>query len=455
MSFKHRKEAAAELWARYRATFAYFWQHRDELKTGLFRADEAEFLPAALAVQETPASKTARLIAWLLSLMVVVILLWSIIGRMDIVVNAEGKIIPSTRSKTIAAVDTGSVVELNVDDGRTVKAGDVLLRLDTRTLDAERDKAQGDKNEAVLTLARNQALLEAIDKKREPRLMPLDELNARHQSRIAFNDWEAARLHVQGQYRDYTARFRKLADDIAYYSQALPLATRQAESYRKMLQGNDVSRDAWQEREQTRLQIRAQLQEARNQQSSLTAETRRTALDQIAEARRIAASSGQDAVRAASASELLTLRAPVDGTVQQLMVHTLGGVVPAAQPIMQIVPRESPVEIEAFLENKDKGFVRTGQPVAVKIDTFNYTKYGTLPGRVTHISEDAIPDEKRGLLYAARITLDKTSLDVEGKETPVTPGMAVNVEIKTGSRRIIEYVLSPLIRHTHEAMSER
>ena len=131
MSFKHRKEAATELWARYRATFAYFWQHRDELKTGLFRADEAEFLPAALAVQETPASKTARLIAWLLSLMVVVILLWSIIGRMDIVVNAEGKIIPSTRSKTIAAVDTGSVVELNVDDGRTVKAGDVLLRLDT------------------------------------------------------------------------------------------------------------------------------------------------------------------------------------------------------------------------------------------------------------------------------------------------------------------------------------
>lgn len=455
MSLKHRLEAAAELWARYRTTFAYFWQHRDELKTGMFRADEAEFLPAALAVQETPASKTARLIAWLLSAMVVAILLWSILGRMDIVVNAEGKIIPSARSKTIAAVDTGSVVELNVSEGRAVKAGDVLLRLDTRTLDAEHDKAQGDRNEAVLALARNQALLEAIDKRREPRLMPLEALNARHQSRISPDDWNAAHLHVQGQYRDYAAKSRKLADDIAHYGRALPLATQQAEDYRQMLQSNDVSRDAWQEREQTRLQLRAQLQEARNQQHSLTAETRKAALDQIAEARRIAASSGQDAVRAASASQLLTLRAPVDGTVQQLTVHTLGGVVPAAQPIMQIVPRNSPVEVEAFMENKDKGFVRIGQRVAVKVDTFNYTKYGTLPGRVTHVSQDAIPDEKRGLLYAVKIMLDKTSLDIEGQETPVTPGMAVNVEIKTGSRRIIEYVLSPLIRHTHEAMSER
>ena len=139
----------------------------------------------------------------------------------------------------------------------------------------------------------------------------------------------------------------------------------------------------------------------------------------------------------------------------KLTVHTLGGVVPAAQPIMQIVPRDGPVEVEAFMENKDKGFVRVGQSVAVKVDTFNYTKYGTLPGRVTHISQDAIPDEKRGLLYAVKIALDKTSLDVEGQDTPVTPGMAINAEIKTGSRRIIEYVLSPLIRHTHEAMSER
>ena len=179
------------------------------------------------------------------------------------------------------------------------------------------------------------------------------------------------------------------------------------------------------------------------------------ALDQIAEARRIASASAQEARRAASTSRLLTLRAPVDGTVQQLAVHTLGGVVPAAQPIMQIVPSQGPLEVEAFIENKDKGFVRPGQSAAVKVDTFEYTKYGTLPGKVTHVSQDAIPDEKRGLIYAVKVLLDETTLDVQGVPTPITPGMAVSVEIKTGDRRVIEYVMSPLIRHTREAMRER
>ena len=247
----------------------------------------------------------------------------------------------------------------------------------------------------------------------------------------------------------------KLGDDIAHYSHALPLAARQADSYKALAASNDVSRDAWQDKEQARLHLQAQLQEARNQRQSLTTEVTRQALDQNAEARRIATASTQEAKRATSTSRLLTLKAPVDGTVQQLAVHTLGGVVQAAQPIMQIVPSGGPLEVEAFMENKDKGFVHTGQKAAVKVDTFEYTKYGTLPGQVTQVSQDAIPDEKRGLIYAVKVLLDKTSLDVDGKTTPITPGMAVSVEIKTGERRIIEYVLSPLLRHTREALHER
>jgi hemolysin D len=169
----------------------------------------------------------------------------------------------------------------------------------------------------------------------------------------------------------------------------------------------------------------------------------------------VAAASAHDALKAASTSKLLILKSPVDGTVQQLNAHTVGGVVQAAQPIMQIVPHGGPVEVEAFIENKDKGFVHAGQKVEVKVDTFEYTKYGTLPGKVTHVSQDAIPDEKRGLLYAVKVLLDKSILDISGQPTPVTPGMAVNVEIKTGDRRVIEYVLSPLLRYTHEAGAER
>jgi hemolysin D len=187
-------------------------------------------------------------------------------------------------------------------------------------------------------------------------------------------------------------------------------------------------------------------------------ETKHTAYDQSTEGSRIAASSRQDALRSGSHSKLLQLTAPVDGTVQQLTVHTVGGVVPFAQPLMQIVPKESAVEVEASLENKDVGFVQEGQPAEVKIDTFEYTKYGTVPAVVTHVSRDAVQDdkdEKKGLLYTIKVMLNKSTMAVEGKAMPLTAGMSVNVEIKTGDRRIIEYVLSPLMEHQREALHER
>lgn len=455
MSLGHRLEAYRELLARYGRTFAFFWHRRAEFPTGLFRAEEAEFLPAVLAVQESPPSRTLRAIAWLLVLLLATALAWAVFGRMDIIVSATGKVIPSDRSKTIAAVDTGSVVLLQVREGQAVQAGDLLLQLDTSALDADRDKALGEKNAAALVLARNNALLQAVRQGRPPTLPALQALNRHHGATLDAGRWQAAEAHVQAQYQDYAARRKKLSDDILHYASALPLATEQARRYEALAATSDVSRDAWLDRERARLQLQAQLQEARNQRDALAAELSRSALDQIADARRIAAASTQEALRAASTSRLLTLRAPVEGTVQQLAVHTLGGVVQAAQPIMQIVPSGGPLEVEAFIDNKDKGFVHPGQRTAVKVDTFEFTKYGTLPGKVVHVSQDAIPDEKRGLIYAVKVLLDKTQLDVNGQPTPITPGMSVGVEIKTGERRIIEYVLSPLLRHSHEALRER
>ena len=168
------------------------------------------------------------------------------------------------------------------------------------------------------------------------------------------------------------------------------------------------------------------------------------------EGARVLAASAQDMHRAGERSRLLRLRSPVDGTVQQLVVYTVGGVVPAAQALMQIVPQEGPVEVEAYLENRDVGFVREGQTVTVKVDAFDYTKYGTVQARVAHVSHDAVADEKRGLLYAVRIVLEQASMVVDGRELPVTAGMAVNVDIRTGTRRVIEYVLSPFSRHVRE-----
>jgi HlyD family secretion protein len=179
----------------------------------------------------------------------------------------------------------------------------------------------------------------------------------------------------------------------------------------------------------------------------------------------------------ASRAHHVVLRAPVDGTVQQLAVHTVGGVVTPAQQLMAIVPADSRLEAEAMIENRDIGFVVPGQSAQVKIDTFNFTKYGLLHGAVVTVSQDAIARDKpvdpanksksraalsdtsdpqgQELVYSARISLDRTEMLIEEKTVSLAPGMAVTVEIKTGQRRVIEYLLSPLLRYRHEAIRER
>lgn len=455
MSLKHRWQAYKELRLRYKQVFAYYWQHRHEMSSHILTEDEAEFLPAALAVQERPVSKTGLIISRLLILLILIAFAWAIFGRMDIVVNGMGKVIPSEYTKTIAAVDTAKVIAVYVQEGQQVQQGDVLIEMDAAATQAEHDKALGELAEYALQLERNLTMLVAIDEKAQPVLPSLEEINERYELKIDPAKWRAAESHVLGQYQDYDAKSKQLQEEIKSIEQSLPLVAQQAANYRRLLATNDVPRNDYLQREQARVQLAGQLQTAKSQLASLSAEIQKTAHEEIAQARRGVAVSRQDIERYTAITSLYTLRSPINGTVQQLTTHTVGGVAPAAQPLMLIVPTDGPVEVEAFIENKDKGFVHVGQAVEVKVDTFQYTKYGTLSGEVVFVSEDAIEDEKLGLIYAVRVRLQETELNVEGKMLRVTPGMSVNVEIKTGDRRIIEYVLSPLLRHTKESLNER
>ncbi|RXZ32782.1 HlyD family type I secretion periplasmic adaptor subunit [Oxalobacteraceae bacterium CAVE-383] len=447
MSIGHRLGAVRELLRRYGAVFKHFWNIRHSMRGPLLSEEEADFLPAALSLQEKPVSPTARLTARILMTLVVVLIGWSILGKVDIIVNATGKIIPSGHTKTIASVDVAAVSALHVFEGKPVKAGDVLIELDSSAADSEHDKAIGDATVATIQMARSRAMIAALNSMTPPKLPKTEG--------ISETEREAAQSQLSGQYSDFKAKLDRIDGEIARYSQALPLATQRANDYKILKVDHDVSEHAWEEKEQARIDLVGQLTDARNQRGALISQTRKEAYDALTEGSKLAASSGQDARRAGEHSKLLQLTAPVDGTVQQLNVHTVGGVVPAAQPLMQIVPRADKVEVEAFLENKDVGFVQEGQAAAVKIDTFEYTKYGTIPAVVTTVSRDAIQDEKKGLIYSVKVTLDKSQIDVEGKMIPLSAGMSVNVEIKTGTRRIIEYVLSPLVQHQHEALNER
>lgn len=447
MSIKHRLGAYRELWGRYVAVWRHAWQHRSNMRSGLLNEHEAEFLPAALALQEKPVSSAARWTGRILMLLVLVALVWSVLGHIDIVVNATGKIIPSGHTKTITAVDVAVVRALKVQEGQKVKAGDVLVELDTSAPDAEHDKAVGDSDAANLVVARSRALIAAIEQNTAPKLPQV--------MGVAPAQWQTEASHLEGQYHDFKAKLTRIEGDIERFCQALPLATQRANDYKNLLKDHDVSEHAWQEKEQARIELEGQLADAKNQRAALIAQTKKEAQDVLTDAARLAAASQQDARRAGAHSKLLQLTSPVDGTVQQLNVHTVGAAVPVAQPLMMIVPQERQVEVEAFLENKDTGFVEEGQAAAVKIDAFEYTKYGTIAAKVTHVSRDAIQDDKKGLIYSVRIALDQSNMAVDGKTMPLSAGMSVNAEIKTGTRRVIEYVLSPLMKHQREALHER
>jgi hemolysin D len=440
-------QAIVDLGVRYRRAFSYHWRRRDRISGARYTAAEAEFLPASLALIETPVSPTARITGVLLVLLVALALLWAVLAQVDVVVSARGKVIPSSRIKTIASVDVASVRAIHVVEGQSVRAGDTLVELDAGVIEAERGRAEAQIEAAHLEVARSRAMMVAIDENREPRFSPSTGIDP--------DKYEDARAHLAGAYLDYRARLIQLDGEIQRYARALPLAQQRADSLEGLAKSRDVPPSTWSEKLQEAIDLEGELVQARNARASLIAQTRRQALDSMAEARRVIEDATYDAARASSHVRQLTLRAPVDGTVQELSVHTIGGVVPAAQPLMQIVPKDDTVEVDAYIDNKDIGFIREGQLVQVKVDAFDYTRHGMIQGNVVAISKDAVNDERRGLIYRTTVRLGSSVMTIDGSAIALSPGMTVATEIKTGRRRIIEYILSPLMRHTHESFTER
>ena len=160
-------------------------------------------------------------------------------------------------------------------------------------------------------------------------------------------------------------------------------------------------------------------------------------------------------MKAQTRRKLTLLSAQVAGTVQQLAVHTSGGVATAAQVLAVLVPDEAAVTAEVMLENKDVGYVQMGQLAEIKLETFPCTRYSVVAARVRQISADSVNDEKRGALFPAILILAQTALDVDGRLSRLSPGMNLTAEIKTGKRRVIDYLLRPVQTYAQESLKER
>ena len=470
-----KRHALADLFKRYAKLFRHAWSQRKETDAPALHAHEAEFLPAALALRDSPLHPAPRIALWLIMLFALIALLWAVFGRIDVVATAVGKIIPNDRTKVIQPMETAVVKAIYVRDGQRVQQGQVLIELDATDAGADSERLRNEALTARLEAARAQALLAALASGTPPRLPSLDGADAARllaeQSQAAgqYQEYQARQQQLQAEITRRRAELQATREQVTKLEQTTPIARQRAQDYQNMLKDNYVSRHGYLEREQTRIEqeqdlagsrakiaeIRAALAETQQQQATLAAETRRQLLDQHNLAAQKAASLQQEWVKADQRGRLMRMTAPVAGTVQQLAVSTVGGVVTPAQPLMVIVPKDNVLEVEAMLPNKDIGFVNPGQDAEVKVETFPFTKYGTIHGKITQVSSDAIQDEKLGLIYVTRVKLAKDTLQVENKLVRLTPGMAVTVEVKTGTRRVIEYFLSPLMQYGSESLRER
>lgn len=473
---KHVIDAWRDFAARYAKVLSAAWKRREEFDVPKRDVDELAFLPAHLELIETPVSPTARWTMRILIALVTLALLWACLGKLDIVAVAPGKTVVDSRTKILQSSETSVVRRILVRDGEAVEKGQALIELDPTV--AAADVAQSDDLlvTARLTESRLSAIADSIVSGNVPKLRMSDgELsNARLEAEqilaeSQFEAYQAKRDGLLATIAQRNAELRTAADAIQPLTDSARISKARAEDYATLLEGKYVGRHDYLAREQERIMAENNLVTQRNRlhelKSSLTAsqeelrilvgDFREQTLSGLREARTNIAQSAQSLEKAGFRQELMTLRAPVKGTVQQLSVHTMGGIVSPAQELLAIVPDEELLEVEASVLNKDVGFVKVGQDVTIKVESFPFTRYGYLTGRVVSVSRDATQDENLGLIFPARIRLKRSTLNIDGVDVRMTAGMSLTAEVATGKRRIIDYLLSPLKKHSSEGMRER
>lgn len=460
------RHPALELLSRYRAVLVAAWAARHELAGPRRLADEAAFLPAALEIQATPVHPAPRRAAWAIMAVFTVALVWSIFGQVDIVAVAPGRIVVSDRTKVVQPLDTGVIRAIHVRDGDRVTAGQVLIELDPTTATADRRGVEQQQLATGQEASRARALLDALRGGRAPRL---DGSAAQGQLRAEWGDITAQLARLDAEVARREAEIATVREILVKLQTTLPMAQQREADFKALAEQGFVAGHAGQDRTRERIEIErdlatqqarlreteAALAESRQTKAAYIAETLRSLSERQTKAALDLAQLTQQGAKTAQREQLTQLKAPVAGTVQQLAVYSTGGVVTPAQTLMVIVPESGPVTAEVVIDNKDIGFVSAGQKAEVKVETFSFTRYGTVPATVTWVTGDAVNDEKRGAIFPATLRLDRSEIDVDGKAVKLAPGMVVTAEVKTGHRSVIDFLLSPIRATASQGLRER
>jgi hemolysin D len=440
---------------------------------------QREFLPAALALQQTPASPLGRRFLWLLLVLLLLGLLWSIFGKVDIVVSAPGRIVPSGRVKVVQAPESGALAAIYVTDGERVEAGQALFALDQTFADADALGIARKLEDHALQMSWRRSYEEWLEAGPEQEVVfaPAS-LHSQAGSRVS----EARNLYTRHKL-EVTAALqtleRQLAANEAERASLLAEQAKIRATLGVQLQRVGVFESLMERKFGARLQYLQLLQEqaelektlpvleakvrqleqgAAGIQARMSATLNGKRKDNLLELARLGAEYAalqQEQRKARQRREKQVLLAPVAGTVHELAVHTVGAIVSPAQELLKIVPESAGLEVEALLRNRDIGFLREGQQAEVKVEAFNFTKYGLLDAKIVDIGNDAVQDKNMAWVFKVKLALVNEQLEVDGRMVGLSPGMAVTAEVVTGRRRLVEYFLSPLLRYTSESVRER
>ncbi len=450
---------------------------------------ELEFLPAALEVIETPPPPLARVASLTIVALLLVTVGWASLSHVDIVASAPGRLTPVGGSKIVQPLETGIVTAIHVHDGDQVRQGEVLVELEPTSTLADETRSHDELSAARLEVARLRAVALGASFQAPSGGDPAATAIAGHEAQAEIDDHQAKLASLKDQVAEKKAALDEARAEVSRLEALMPLAAKRAQVFQslsdkgfgstlQLLDAQEKQQDTAKSLEVQRRKIpelEAGVAAAERDYAEAQADITKTALADLTEAQVKADSLQADLDKAVDRENDRTLRAPVDGTVQELAIHTVGGVVEPGQMLMRVAPSNASVEVEARLANQDVGFVRAGMAAEIKVQTFPFTRYGLIHATVLSVSHDAITEDQQPrqqqtsagagqgqdddasgeLQYLMRLKLDRDTMNIDGRTVTLTPGMAVTAEIKTGRRRVIDFVLSPIAKASREAGRER
>ena len=434
--------------------------------------EDADFMAEAVAATRLQARWSANALLYAVTALFVCFVIWSSFAEVEQLTRGMGQVVASSETQMVQSLEGGILAELLVHEGDTVKKGQTLAKISNVAFASEEAGIQA--KGASLTLKRDRLMAEANGKDFVPNAdlatrfpaIAANEL-ALHQARQ--NDLQNSLSLLDDKIQQSQASLREIEAQVAGMTETKGLLQKEVDMTRSM-----VAKHAAPEMNAVRLErelsdlrgnlnaaaqkrdaVNADLSVSRRERAEKQNQYKSQALTEISDVEAQLAPLTENLKTATDRVDRSELRAPTDGIVKTIHQNTIGGVVEPAKTLMEIVPIHEDLKVTAKVSPTDIAFLKIGQKVKVKITAYDAQRYGTLDGRLTRIGADTVSDNKGNVFFEIDVTTDKNHLGSDTNPLPIMPGMVAQVDVVTGNRTIMSYLMKPFLRARYEALTER